>query len=153
MDGPDSERRFLSQVLAWDDHAWLVSRIRAAASAGKPPLSFIFEDPRHVEYNVWDVRLSVALGVYDDMMRGSIPVYWDESDRIRFEVEKGVSKSRAALDRREAQEAKSKDPNYGVYYYAVPKVIDGGPLPTLQEWLDEKAAKRGRGDKVPQRRQ
>ncbi len=127
--------------------------MRAAASAKLPPLAFILEDPKHTEYNLWDIRLSVALGVYDDMMRGSIPVYIDESDRVRFEVMKGVSKSRAAIDRREAQDGKSKEPNYGVYYYAVPKTIDGKPLPTMEEWLEEKAAKKGRGDKVPQRRQ
>lgn len=137
--------------MVWDDHAWLVPRIKAAVSANKPPLSFIFEDPKHTEYNAWDIKLSVALNVYENMMRGSVPVYWDESDRVRFEVARGVSKSRAAIERREAQDGKKKDAQHGVYYYAIPHTIDGGPLPTQEEWLEERAAKRGRGDKVPGR--
>lgn len=142
----------MSQVLVWDDHAWLVARIRAAVAAGKPPVAFILGDPTHTEYDAWDIKLATALNVYDDMMRGSIPVYWDESDRVTFDVKVGVSKSRRAIDAKEAQDSKSKDPHHGRYYYAVPRVIDGGALPTMEEWVKEKKAKEGRGDKVPKRR-
>jgi hypothetical protein len=127
----------------WDDHAWLVPRIRAALDAKVPPSAIILRDPEHTEYDAWDLKMVAAYHVYNDMMRGSIPIYWDESDRVAFDVKTGVSKSKAALDRKEEQESKKKGTRHGVYHYAVPRTIDGGPLPTLEEWAAEKAAKQG----------
>lgn len=122
-------------------------------SVNKPPTAFILEDPTHTEWDDWDIKLAIALTIYDDMLRGSVPIYLDESDRVRFEVGTGLSKSRAAIERQEARDAEKnkngKNPNHGVYYYPIPKTIDGGDLPTLEEWLAEKEAKKGKGDKVP----
>ena len=39
----------------------------------------------------------------------------------------------------------------GLYYYAVPETIDGGPLPTIEEWTKERAAKQGREKEGPRR--
>ncbi len=146
----------MSQVLFWDDHSWVVSRIRTALSVSKPPTAFILEDPTHTEWDDWDIKLANALTLYDNLLRGSVPIYWDESDRVRFDVGTGVSKSKAAVDRREAADEKKnkdgKNPNYGVYYYPIPKTIDGGDLPTMEEWMEEKKRKQGKGDKVPTRR-
>jgi hypothetical protein len=129
-----------------DDHAWLIPRIRAALDAGVPPTAIILRDPERKEYNSWDLRIAAAYHIHEDLMRGSVPIYWDESDRVAFDVKTGVSKSRAAIDRREdADRAKNKDGKglEGRYYYAVPRVIDGGALPTLEEWIAEKEAKKG----------
>jgi hypothetical protein len=77
------------------------------------------------------------------MMRGSVPIYWDESDRVAFDVGTGISKSRAALDRKEEQDSKKDTKTHGKYYYPIPRTIDGGPLPTREEWVKEKLAKKG----------
>lgn len=98
---------------------------------------------------MWDLKLIAALYIYDEMMRGSIPVYWDESDRVAFDVKKGISKSRAAIERKQELEEKKKTKTYGEYFYVVPRVIDGGNLPTREEWAAERAAKQGRADSAP----
>lgn len=94
-----------------------------------------------------------AYHLHEDMMRGSVPVYWDESDRVAFDVRTGVSKSRRALDRREDLDRKKDSAqNYGKYYYVVPRTVDGGPLPTRDEWLEERRMKEGRQGGPPQPR-
>jgi len=142
VDGCHPGRGFLAQALVWDDHAWLVPRIRAALDAKVPPSAVILRDPGRKEYSKWDLKIVAGLRIYEDMMRGSVPVYWDESDRVAFDVKVGTSKSRAAIDRREEQD-KKKGTVHGRYYYAVPRVTDGGNLPTLEEWILEKKAKTG----------
>jgi len=129
----------------WDDHAWVVPRIRAALDAGVPPTAILLRDPGHTEYDVWDLKLVAAYHIYEDMMVGSIPIYWDRSERVTFDVKSGISKSNAALDRRREQlqtRNNGKTPP-GMFLYAVPRTIDGGPLPTLEEWQAEMAAKAG----------
>lgn len=126
----------------WDENAWLIPRIRAALDAQVPPTAIILRDPGRKEYGVWDLKLVAALRLYDDMMRGSVPIYWDESDRVAFDVHTGISKSKAAIERRQDQdEKKNKVP--GRYYYVKPRVIDGGLLPTRDEWIEEKVRKMG----------
>lgn len=128
----------------WDENAWLIPRIRAALDARVPPTAIILRDPGIKEYGLWDLKLVAGLRIYDEMMRGSVPVYWDESDRVAFDVGIGTSKSRAALDRKLEQEQNKKTKVYGQYFYPIPRVIDGGPLPTREEWLEERAAKQGK---------
>lgn len=111
--------------------------------AQRPPLSFILEDPKHSEYNVWDMRLVKGLELYEDLRAGTgVPIYWDRSDRVVFEAESYTSKSQAALDRAEEKASKSKGKNHGKRFYPVPRTTDGGPLPTLEEFLKEQEAKR-----------
>ena len=127
----------------------MVPRIRAALDAGVPPTAIILRDPGRKEYGEWDLKLAAAYHLFQDLMRGSIPVYWDESDRVAFDVKTGISKSKKAIALREKADSTKKKPTEGVYYYAVPRTIDGGPLPTLEEWVAERAAKQGKGDKGP----
>lgn len=112
-------------------------RIRAALNVNQPPLMFIFNDPSHTEWGAWDIRLAKAYALREEMLSGGVPVYWDRSERVFFDVESYVSKSRAALDRAEERAQKGKKKNYGKVFYPVPRTIDDGPLPTLEEWLEE----------------
>jgi hypothetical protein len=120
----------------------MVPRIRAALKVGKPPLMFIFEDPKH-EWGKWDFRLAKAMEIREDMLQGGVPIYWDRSERMTFDVGSYVSKSKAALDRAEEKASKGKAKNYGKVFYPIPIVTDGGALPTLEEWLEEQRAKKG----------
>lgn len=115
-------------------------RIRAAIKINKPPIGVMFGDP-DAKWTKWDLRLVMALEIHDNMMQGGIPLYWDRSDRVRFEVESYVSKSKAVLDRAEAKAAEGKTKNYGKIFYVKPHTVDGGPLPTLEEFLEEQASK------------
>lgn len=127
----------------WDENAWLVPRIRAALDAKVPPTAIILRDPGIKEYGKWDLKLIAAYHIYTDMMRGGVPVYWDESDRVTFDVKVGKSKSRAAIEKRQDADTKKNADQFGKYYFAVPRVMDGGNLPTREEWLAERAAKQG----------
>jgi hypothetical protein len=120
--------------------------------AGVPPTAIILRDPGHKEYTKWDLKMVAALHIYDDLMRGSVPVYWDESDRVRFVVKTGVSKSSKVIQAAQERDEKNKSKDTkGLYYYAVPETIDGGPLPTIEEWAKERAAKQGRQNEGPRR--
>jgi hypothetical protein len=80
------------------------------------------------------------------MMVGNVPIHWDRSDRMTFDVGSYISKSRAAIDRREQADAnknKNKKPVPGKVYYPIPRSIDGDPFPTWAEFAAEQAAKRG----------
>lgn len=76
------------------------------------------------------------------MLDTGVPIYWDRSDRVRFEVKSYVSKSRAVLDRARDKAAEGTAKNYGKVFYAEPHVVGEGMLPTLQEFLAEQEAKR-----------
>ena len=102
---------------------------------------FVFEDPNH-EWGKWDFRLAKALELYEDMLVGGVPIYWDRSDRVNFLTGSYTSKSKAALDRAEEKARESKNKNYGKVFYPIPKTNDGGPLPTLEEWLAEQKLKK-----------
>jgi hypothetical protein len=119
----------------------MIPRIRAAVKVGKPPLMFIFEDPTH-EWGKWDFRLAKALELRDDMNQGGVPVYWDRSERVAFDVGSYTSKSRAVLDRAEEKAQKGNKKNYGKVFYPIPRTIDDGPLPTLEEYLEEQRMKK-----------
>jgi hypothetical protein len=103
---------------------------------------FLSEDPEH-QWGKWDFRLVKALELRDEMVQGGVPIYWDRSDRVVFTAEAYVSKSRAALDKAEEKARNSKAKNYGKVFYPVPQTTDGGPMPTLEEWLEEQRAKKG----------
>lgn len=76
-----------------------------------------------------------------DWYRDGIPVWWDESDRVTFDAEPRTSKSRAAVDRAQEKASKGKSNPHGRYYVAKPTTIDGGPMPTREEWLEEQSRK------------
>lgn len=55
-----------------------------------------------------------------------------------------MSKSRAAIERaQESSTANGKKAIPGRYFVAEPKVIDGGEMPTLHEWVEEQERKSG----------
>lgn len=121
----------------------MVPRIEAAVEAKLPPLMLILEDPAHVAYDKWDIRLVKALRIYKSMRNNEgVPIYWDRSDRVVFDTSSYVSKSAAAVQRAEEKASEGKSKNYGKVIYAVPRTRDGGPLPTLDEFLEEQATKR-----------
>lgn len=78
-----------------------------------------------------------------DWYRDGIPVWWDESDRVAFDAKARFSKSRAAIERAQEADSKKKSKQFGKYYITEPRVIDGGDMPTRDEWLEEQASKRG----------
>lgn len=116
----------------------MLPRIRAAVKAGKPPLMFILEDPTHTEWGKWDMRLAKAFELHEDLLVGGVPLYLDRSERVEFDLKSYTSKSRAVLDRAEDKARSGKKKNYGKVFYVVPRTTDGGPLPTLDEFLAQK---------------
>lgn len=77
-----------------------------------------------------------------DWYRDGIPVWVDESDRVTFDAKARVSKSRAAIDRaNDAATANGKKAVPGRYFVAEPRVIDGGDMPTMMEWVEEQKRK------------
>lgn len=119
----------------------MIGRIRASLSAGRTPSSHITGDPSLVEWTFWDVRLVNALQQYDDMLVGSIPVYWDQNEEVAFDVKTIRSRSEAAIEQRRNRDSKKKGLE-GVRYYATPRKIGGGPLPSLEDWIKQQDAKR-----------
>ena len=110
---------------------------------GQPPTAVIFSDPSHKKWTVWDYRLLKAHYILEEWYRDGIPLWWDESDRVTFDARARFSKSRAAIERAQESDSKKKSKSYGKYYVAEPKVIDGGNMPTREEWLDEQQRKNG----------
>lgn len=86
-----------------------------------------------------------------DWYRDGIPIWVDESDRVTFDAKARFSKSRAAIERAQEADGKKKSKSYGKYYTAEPRVMDGGDMPTRDEWLEEQERKRG-GNQIDHRR-
>jgi hypothetical protein len=118
---------------------------------GHPPTAVIFSDPSHKEWTVWDYRLIKAHYLLEDWYRDGIPIWWDESDRVTFDAKARFSKSRASIERAQESDSKKKSKSYGKYYTAEPRVMDGGDMPTRDEWIEEQQRKRG-ATNVDQRR-
>ena len=120
-----------------------MSFVRAAVTAKLPPKQVIFTDPNHTEYDHWDLVLLKAYHFAQDFIRGGIPVWWDESDEVFFEVERRTSRSQAAIDRAErADSSGDKTPAPGQYYVPVPKTRGGQPLPSFSDWMEQENRKR-----------
>lgn len=116
--------------------------MKAAVKSGQPPVAVIFNDESHREWTAWDYKLFKAYYIIEDWYREGIPLWWDESERVAFDVEARVSKSRAAIDRAQERAGKNKNTVHGRYFVANPMVIDGGDFPTREEWVAEQEAKR-----------
>lgn len=128
--------------MTWERCKPFYSYLRAAINANLPPKQVIFNDPTHTEYDFWDLRLLKAYYFAQDFYRDGIPVFWDESDDVMFEVEKRISRSRAAVQRAEDSENKGerKAPP-GRYYIPTPKTRGGAPFPTFKDWLNDEQRK------------
>lgn len=80
-----------------------------------------------------------------DFIREGIPIWWDESDDVFFDVERKISRSRAATQNAEdAENGKDKKAPPGRYYVPVPRTKGGKPLPTFSDWIEEESLKRGK---------
>lgn len=139
-------RGFLAEALAtWDKCKPFMSFIRAAVNQQLPPKQVIFNDPSHKEHDYWDLKIIKAYYFAQDFIREGIPIWWDESDDVVFEVKPKISRSRAAVQRKEKQETgKNKEAPPGRYYVPVPKTRGGAPLPTFADWLEQEARKNGK---------
>ena len=91
-----------------------------------------------------DYHLIKAYHMKQGFMDGNYPVWIDRSDRVVFEMQSYTSKSAAASERKQEQIEKSGKNQYGVRWYPVPKVMDGGKMPTYLEWAEEQRNKSGR---------
>tara|TARA_R110002153_G_scaffold237485_2_gene391650 strand:- start:120 stop:392 length:273 start_codon:yes stop_codon:yes gene_type:complete len=81
-----------------------------------------------------------------------VPIWWDESERITFDAKARVSKSRAAIERAQEADGKKKNKAHGRYFTAEPRVMDGGEMPTRDEWLKEQEEKKGAPSRQPRER-
>jgi hypothetical protein len=106
-------------------------------------LAVIFNDVSHDNWDEWDYKLFKAHYILEDWYRDGIPVWWDESDRVTFDAKARISKSRAAIERAQEADSKKKSKSHGRYFVAEPRVMDGGDMPTRDEWLAEQEVKRG----------
>lgn len=106
-------------------------------------MAVILNDSNHKEWNHWDYKLFKAHYILEDWYRDGVPLWWDESERVTFDAKARVSKSRAAIDRAQEAANKKKTPTHGQYFIAEPRVMDGGELPTRDEWLEEQERKSG----------
>lgn len=130
--------------MTWDECKHFASFIRAAVEAGLPPKQVIFNDPTHKEYDHWDLILLKTHYFIRDFTVDGVPVWWDSSDRVGFEVKRRISRSKAALDKAQDQDnGKNKKRVFGRYYVPEPRVIDGGEFPTFAEWAEEQRQKDG----------
>lgn len=111
----------------------------------------IFSDPSHDKWNEWDYKLFKAHYILEDWYRDGVPIWWDESDRVTFDAKARVSKSRAAIERAQEADSKKKNKTHGRYFVAEPRVMDGGEMPTRDEWLEEQNNKKGAVRERPMR--
>ncbi len=102
---------------------------------------------------MWDYRLIKAHYMLEDWYRDGVPLWIDESDRVTFDAKARVSKSRAAIERAQEADGKKKNKSYGRYFIAEPRVMDGGEMPTREEWLEEQNSKQGKPSPPPRERQ
>tara|TARA_R110000868_G_scaffold170469_1_gene405759 strand:- start:3540 stop:3872 length:333 start_codon:yes stop_codon:yes gene_type:complete len=101
---------------------------------------------------MWDYRLVKAHYILEDWYRDGVPIWWDESERITFDAKGRVSKSRAAIERAQEADGKKKNKAHGRYFIAEPRVMDGGEMPTREEWLKEQEEKQGATPRPPRER-
>lgn len=97
----------------------------------------------HEKWVEWDYKLFKAHYILEDWYRDGIPIWVDESDRVTFDAKARVSKSRAAIERAQEADGKKKSKSHGRYFIAEPRVMDGGDMPTRDEWLEEQERKKG----------
>lgn len=98
----------------------------------------IFNDHSHALWTEWDFRIIKAFELLQEMTRGDFPVWIADSPRVHFEVVRKTSAPQAAIDR--AMKADEKNSVPGRYYVVEMKIDGDGPLPTLEEWVEEQKA-------------
>ena len=121
----------------------MATLLKAAIHIGHPPTAVIFNNPKHKKWTEWDYKLVKAHFLKEDWYRDGIPLWIDESDRVAFDAKARFSKSRGAIERAQEADGKKKSKSHGKYFIAEPRVIDGGEMPTRQEWIEEQQRKVG----------
>ena len=121
--------------------------MKAAVDSGRPPTALLLGQKRK-RWNRWDDKLLLAHYLLSDFEVEGWPVWVDTSTRVEFEVKTRVSRSGAAIERKQwlAEKARANKkgdapPPFGERLFAVPKTSDGKPLPRKKEWLLEQASK------------
>ena len=140
MDGRRSGRGFFSYALTWDDQSYIEAYLRVAVQSGLPPIAVLLNDPDHKEWTELDFKLAKAYELRKTY--GDIPPWIDRSERVSFDAKSFISKSAAAVERAQHRDQvnsskQGNSPKFGKRYYAVPRTVDEGPMPTMQEWLED----------------
>lgn len=105
----------------------------------------IFNDPDHKEWTRWDYKIANAHHLLEHYEVEGWPVWLDTSPRVSFKVKERVSRSAAALEKKQYEDQKKQEkqknpvPKFGRRYYTVPETVDGGPMPTKREWLESQS--------------
>lgn len=140
----------------WSDHKVYVSDIRLALKTGQRPTATILRDKyagyrdygnplweyergpyvNTSEWTTWDYALASTLQLIEDYTDKSTgQLYWyDQSDKVEWEVKSMFSGSQAALDRE-----KDRDLEPGETLYAEPVFRNPEDRPTINEWLEDLA--------------
>lgn len=132
-----------------------LSYIRAAIQTNQRPTAFLFADfyfgfrdlwsyepDRTPHYTEWDFLLVSAAKLvedYTDSETGQLMAY-EYSDRVDWDLEKRIKKSKAAIENRTSGKNYKAAP--GESWIARPRAIDGEALPTIREWIESEAAKK-----------
>jgi hypothetical protein len=116
-------------------------RVESSVAYGKPPVQFILGDPSWKKWTKWDIAIGNAYHMLAHYEVNGYPVWIDQSPRVVFERKERKSRSQEQLDRyqhdeRKRMEKKGAKPKFGISPYVVPRTVDGGPLPTKEEWLE-----------------
>ena len=139
MDRLGAGRGFFSYALTWDDQSYVEQYLKFAVDIGHPPTAVILNDPTHTKWTALDYRLAKAYQLRQSY--GEVPPWIDRSDRVAWDAKTFISKSAAAIERKQD---KQKKPVPGMRYYAVPRTVDDGPMPTMREYFDDLKRLNGR---------
>lgn len=99
--------------------------------------SFSFEVDAYPHWTDWDYSLATALQViedYTDPETGHL-LFVEQSDRVTFDAIKYTKKSVAAVERKTSGKKYKATP--GERWRTKPRVMDGGEMPTLAEYIAE----------------
>lgn len=95
-----------------------------------------------------DYALATALQVvedYTDNETGHL-IFVEQSDRVTFDAKKYTKKSIAAVERKtKGSKKRPYEAGPGERWRTIPRVMNGGEMPTLAEWLAEQERKKSPG--------
>lgn len=89
----------------------------------------------------WDYALASACQTIEDFTDNETGhlVWVEQSDRVAFDATRFIKKSEAAKERKTSGKNYKAQP--GERWRTKPIVMDGGPMPTLREWLEAQSDK------------
>lgn len=80
---------------------------------------------------------------YTDSETGHL-VWVEQSDKVTFDAKRYVKKSIAAVERKtKGSKSKAYKAQDGERWRTVPRVMGGGDMPTLSEWIEQEQKKSG----------